>query len=214
MEELKSESEAPNVSCLVDSIFENAAHSRGGNDRRGSSAHSAARISCTDRASNNDENAESSSVSEQQCDSQSHSISPSLSIGMRGRGQRGRRGGGGDVSLPIKKKDWRADREQQEEERVRERERSEREARWRIRPGDVNDADWSQIAHFKRSSEGSTGVFFVDRPSGTVVIKGTFVCLFVCLFVRLFVCLFAFLFICSFVRSFVRLFVCLDNLHD
>jgi hypothetical protein len=51
-------------------------------------------------------------------------------------------------------------------------ERREKAAQWSFRPGQIEDTNWSQIEHFKRSSEGSTGVFFVDRPTGTVVIKG------------------------------------------
>lgn len=71
------------------------------------------------------------------------------------------------------KKDWRAEREQQQaEEKARAEEREAKVAQWSFRPGDVRDADWTHIAHLKRSKEGSTGVFFVDRPSGTVVIKG------------------------------------------
>lgn len=105
-------------------------------------------------------------------DSQSNSSSASSSSHSPSTAARGGRGGPVDAS--AMKKDWRAEREQQQaEEKARAEEREAKVAQWSFRPGDVRDADWTHIAHLKRSKEGSTGVFFVDRPSGTVVIKGT-----------------------------------------
>ena len=40
-------------------------------------------------------------------------------------------------------------------------------------PGDIYQKNWSQASGFRRSLDGSAGVFFVQVPSGIVVIKGS-----------------------------------------
>jgi hypothetical protein len=75
------------------------------------------------------------------------------------------------TSEPGKKiPDWKLKQQQQKDS---DQKKIEELMKWDFRKGDLEDEDWSVINHFRLSSEGSSGVFFVDRPSGTTVIKGS-----------------------------------------